>query len=390
MLTRRSFLTTAGILALGNLLSSCASSNVDLRVLLLQGSIPPQLLKAFRQNLSSKPSLDFKPQGQLKELFSLLETWQGKDKNETGVWQEIPKIPVINPPPPSLSDFVTLGDVWLADAIKKELIEPLNLTQIENWNQLPSRWQTLVKRDQQGQLQDNGLIWGAPYRWGTTLIAYRSDKLDWQPQDWSDLWDQRLSDRISVVDQYREVMGLTLKKLGQSYNTEKLDQVPQLKTELLALNQQVKYYSSDHYLQPLVVGDVWVSVGWSNEIIPLVTKNRNIKAVVPTSGTSIWSDVWVKPKAKESQNKLSETAKQWLNFCWQPQAAKLISLFADAASPMIDRIDKKELSSEVINNPLLFIDPAIFEQCEFLQPLSKQVEEQYISLWQDVRKSTHN
>lgn len=387
MLSRRSFLTTAGILVLGNLLSSCASSNVDLRVLVLQGSIPPQLLKAFRQTLSSQPSLDFKPQGQLKDLFSLLETWQGKDENKKGLWQEIPKLPIINPPPPSLSDFVTLGDVWLADAIKKELIEPLNLTEVENWDQLPPRWQQLVKRDQQGNLQDNGLIWGAPYRWGTTLIAYRSDKLDWQPQDWSDLWDQRLSDRISMVDQYREAIGLTLKYLGHSYNTKNLDKVPQLKTELLALNKQVKYYSSDHYLQPLLVGDVDVSVGWSNEIIPLINKNRNVKAVVPTSGTCLWSDIWVKPKAKEGQTELSQTAKQWLNFCWQPQAAKIISLFADAASPAINTIDKKELSPEVINNPLLFMDEAIFEKCEFLQPLSEEVENQYINLWKEVRNS---
>lgn len=387
MLSRRSFITTTGILALGYLLSSCGGSQADLRVLLLQGSIPPQLLKAFRQQLPSASSLDFKPQGQLKELFELLETWQGEDGEKKGLLADLPKIPVINPPPPSLSDFITLGDGWLTDAIKKELIEPISIDQVQAWDSLPERWQRLVRRDKEGNLQENGLIWAAPYRWGTTLMAYRADKLDWQPRDWSDLWDERLSDRISMVNQYREVMGLTLKKLGQSYNTQNLDQVPQLERELFNLNQQVKYYSDEHYLQPLVVGDVWVSVGWSNEIIPLVTKNRNIKAVVPASGTAIWSDVWVKPKGKEGSTELSQTAQQWLNFCWQPQAAKLMSLFADAASPMINTVDKKDLSPEIINNPLLFIDETIFNRCEFLEPLSKIAEEQYINLWKEMRKS---
>ncbi len=387
MLTRRSFLTTTGILALGSLLSSCAASGADLRVLLLQGSIPPQLLKAFRQQIPSGSSLDFKPQGQLKALFKLLEIWQDKDEKKKGLLADLPKIPVINPPPPSVSDFVTLGDVWLGEAIEKELIEPLDLTEIENWGALSSRWQRLVKRDKQGYLQEDGKIWAAPYRWGTTVMAYRSDKLDWQPQDWSDLWDERLSDRISMVDQFREVIGLTLKQLGKSYNTKNLDQVPQLKSKLLNLNKQVKYYSDKHYLQPLVVGDVWVSVGWSNEIIPLVAKNLNIKAVVPASGTSIWSDVWVKPKAKEGQTELSQTAKQWLDFCWQPQAANFISLFADAASPVINTIDKKELSPDIINNTLLFIESAIFDKSEFLEPLSKQVEQKYINLWKEVRNT---
>ncbi len=387
MLTRRSFVTTTGILALAHLLSGCDSSGADLRVLLLKGSVPPQLLRVFRQQISSGSSLDFKPQGQLKELFSLLETWQNKDEKKKGLLADLPQIPVINPPPPSLSDFVTLGDVWLGEAIAKELIDPLDISEIENWQTLPSRWQKLVKRDKQGKLQENGEIWGAPYRWGTTLIAYRSDKLDWQPQDWSDLWDQRLSDRISMVNQPREVIGLTLKELRESYNTQNLEQVAELKSKLLNLNQQVKYYSDQHYLQPLVVGDVWVSVGWSNEIIPLVRKNRNIKAVVPASGTAIWSDVWVKPKGKEGSTELSQTAQQWLDFCWQPQAAKLMSLFADAASPMINTVDKKDLSPEIINNPLLLIESAIFEQCEFLEPLSKIAEEQYIKLWKEVRNS---
>ena len=387
MLTRRSFLTTTGILALGHLLSSCASSGADLRVLLLKGSVPPQLLKLFRQEISSGSSLDFKPQGQLKELFSLLETWQDKDEENKGLLADLPQIPLINPPPPSISDFVTLGDVWLGEAIEKELIDPLDIAEIENWQTLPSRWKNLVKRDRQGNLQENGLIWGAPYRWGTTLIAYRSDKLDWQPQDWSDLWDERLSDRISMVNQPREIIGLTLKQLGKSYNTENLEEVPELKSELLNLNKRVKYYSDQHYLQPLVVGDVWVSVGWSNEFILLMAKSPNIKAVVPTSGTAIWSDIWVKPKAKETETELSEIAKQWLNFCWQPQAARLMSLFADAASPVINTIDKDELEPDITNNPLLFIDSAIFDKCDFLEPLSKQSKEQYINLWKEVRNS---
>ncbi|MEL4898100.1 extracellular solute-binding protein [Crocosphaera sp. Alani8] len=388
MLTRRSFLTATGILALGSLLSSCADSAADLRVLLLTGSIPPQLLKAFRQQISSGASLDFKPQGQLKEVFSLLETWQGQNEEKKGLLTNLPKIPLINPRPPSVSDFVSLGDAWLKEAIQKELIEPVDMTQIPNWERLPSRWQKLVRRDGKGNLQENGLIWAAPYRWGTTLIAYRSDKLDWQPQDWSDLWDERLSDRIAIIDQPREVIGLSLKKLGKSYNTKNIAGVAQLKTELINLNKRVKYYSSEHYLQPLLTGDVWVSVGWSNEIIPLTSRNRNIKAVVPTSGTSLWSDVWVKPKGKEEQtNELSETAKKWLNFCWEPQAAKFISLFADAASPMINTLEKKELPANVNDNPLLSIDSAIFDKCEFLEPFSKQVQEQYMDLWTEVRKT---
>lgn len=187
MLSRRSFLIGTGTIALSQLLSGCGNSS-DLRVFLLQGSVPPQLLKAFNQQLSTQAALSFKPQAQLQALFELLRTWQDKSEQSQGFRGRLPTIPLINPQAPAMGDLVTLGDTWLAEAIQQQLIQPLSIAELSGWQALPSRWQQLVKRDQQGHLQENGQIWGAPYRWGTTLMVYRQDKLDWEPQDWSDLW----------------------------------------------------------------------------------------------------------------------------------------------------------------------------------------------------------
>ncbi len=42
---------------------------------------------------------------------------------------------------------------------------------------MPDRWRRLVRRDAQGLESPAGPVWGAPYRWGCTLIAYRRDEL---------------------------------------------------------------------------------------------------------------------------------------------------------------------------------------------------------------------
>lgn len=73
--------------------------------------------------------------------------------------------------------------------------------------------------------------------------------------------------------------------------------MPELKT----LNQQVKFYDSRNYLQPLILGDTWLAVGWSTDIIPLIERYHNIKAVIPLSGTSLWADIWVKPRNQSSE-----------------------------------------------------------------------------------------
>ena len=49
-----------------------------------------------------------------------------------------------------------------------------------------------------------------------TRLKNKFEELGWKPKDWSDLWRTELRDRISLLDQPREVIGLTLKKMGFS------------------------------------------------------------------------------------------------------------------------------------------------------------------------------
>jgi putative spermidine/putrescine transport system substrate-binding protein len=390
MLSRRSFLIGSSTIAIAQGLSGCSDGKNSLSVLLLKGSIPPQLIGAFYKQNSSEKKISFKPEAQLKDILSLLESWQQKPEDNEG-WQN--QIPFIKKSPTVSANLVTLGDYWLNEAITKKLIEPFNVTDLNGWQQLPPRWQTLVKRNESGNLDENGQIWGAPYRWGSTIIAYRQDKFDelgWKPRDWGDLWREELRDRISLLDNSREVIGLTLKKLGHSYNEKDLSKIPNLKAELFALQKQVKLYSSDRYLEPLILGDTWLAVGWSSDILGITSRYNEIKAVIPRSGTSLWSDVWVKPTQAEETSVGSDRAallKKWIDFCWQTESASQISLFTNAASPRILELKADELPKDIRNNPLLVVDAAMLDKSDFLYPLSVETQKQYEQLWREMRES---
>ncbi|MEG4630427.1 extracellular solute-binding protein [Microcoleus sp. AR_TQ3_B6] len=363
---RRSLLLGAATLTLSQLAAGCGSKPI-LKIRSLKNGIPAQLVSKFSRDVQRSALLQVTQEGQLKELFALLQEWKQVPESK------------------NKADLVMLGDYWLTLAIRQKLIQPIDPAKFDNWSQLPERWEKLVRRNDDGQLDPKGKIWGAPYRWGSTVIAYRTDKfkaLAWTPTDWKDLWRSELRDRISLPDSAREVIGLTLKKLGKSYNTEQLDKVPNLKKELASLHRQVKLYSSDAYLQPLILGDTWLAVGSSGDLLPLLQTQKDIALVVPVSGTALWTDLWVEPA---SGNPVSLVEK-WIDFCLQPRVAPQLSLLAKASSPIIVGMKPEDLPFAIRTNPVLLPDAEILAASDFMLPFGDAGIAQYRSLWQEIRQ----
>lgn len=391
--SRRSLLTGLAGISLSYWLTGCANQNQpSLNVRVLNRSIPPQILNEFRKYLqqSSQPGkLNFVPELQLQTLFSLLQTWKQQGGSPTSASSG--GFPSAGSASTTVADLVTLGDYWLAKAIQQKLIHPLEPNQIKNWSQLPQndQWKALVTRNDQGQPDPKGKVWAAPYQWGSMVIAYRSDIFQEKglqpPTDWRDLWRSDLQGHLSLPDQARAVIGLTLKKLGKSYNTSDLTKVPNLAAELRALNQQAKLYSSDAYLQPLLLGDTWVAVGWSTDVLPLMQRSQQLAVVVPQSGTALWANLWVRPIGTAAT--APKLVNEWISFCWQSQIASQLSLLSRAASPAILTATPTELPHNLRRNSVLLPDAAILKNSEFLQPLPDAAINQYREVWRRLRQT---
>ena len=373
---RRLFLQALSAATLSQLLGACQQNNrTILEVSSLQKTLPPQLVSKFRSQSQIPVQIGVKSSTQ--ELFSQLQEWQREQqtKNATPSGQDA------STTTPSPSRLIGLGDYWLPQAIQQNLIQPLPVSSFNRWSALAPRWQQLVRRDRTGQPSPKGDVWGAPYRWGATLIAYRTDKfrdLGWQPSNWDDLWRPELKGHISLLDQPREIIGLTLKKLRQSYNLEDLETVSELSDELKALNDQVLLYASTQYLEPLILGDAWVAVGWSSDILPAVAQEPDLQAIVPESGTALWADLWVQSQTTSSSD--ANAVSKWIDFWWEETVATNLSQFTSASSPL-----KSDKITEKSQSQLLVAHPDRFDRSEFLLPLPPKTIQQYQQLWQTMR-----
>ncbi|KAL0327665.1 UNVERIFIED_CONTAM: Spermidine/putrescine-binding periplasmic protein 1 [Sesamum angustifolium] len=375
---------------------------VPLRIVALEGSLPPVWVREFLKSQGKR--VRFRPEFRrsLRDIFHELSNPfnKGKISRKSAV----------------AADLVTLGDSWLNFAIGKGLIEPMTGAEDQDWFQdLSDKWKVYLRRSSEGNLDSHGRIWAVPYRWGSMVIAYNRKEFQKHKlapvQDWSDLWRPELAGKISMVDSPREIVGAVLKCMGASYNTTNIDsQVVGGKYAVLhqleLLVQQVRLFDSQYYLKAFRAGDVWVAVGWSSDVLPVAKTMSNVSVIVPKSGASLWADFWAVPSVSRLVTDQiggrvrgpSPLVEQWVEFCLQPEralpfkeeiiaGASPMSLKSMVEGPQERRNGRPKLDTNLIAN----IPPTeILSRCELLEPLSEDTLSDYQWLIQSLQKTHHS
>ncbi|KAH9687618.1 spermidine/putrescine-binding periplasmic protein [Citrus sinensis] len=372
---------------------------VPLRVVSLQNSVPQSWVKEFMRSQGKRLKFQMNLCASIDGIVNNLSVPFNKVKAKSASYMG--------------ADLVSVGDSWLSFAIKKRLIEPIAGAEDQDWFKcLSHKWQVYLCRNDAGEIDPRGKIWAAPYRWGTMVIAYKKSKFrkhNLAPiEDWKDLWRPELAGRISMVNSPREVIGSVLKYMGASYNSNNIDlQVAggkiSVQQNLALLANQVRLFDSTHYLKAFGIGDVWVAVGWSSDVLPAVKRMSNVAVVVPKSGASLWADLWAIPAASRLETKQiggrvrgpSPLIHQWIEFCLQTaRALPFKQEVIPGASPSALESTLVKLPEELLKgkpsldtNLIVGVPPAeILARCEFLEPLSEATLSDYEWLVANLQK----
>ncbi|XP_031288308.1 uncharacterized protein LOC116147017 isoform X2 [Pistacia vera] len=402
-------LATSLVFFLGSSVRACSAASSPLSPVVhhqdqmiqvsLQGSLPQSWVKDFMKAQGKRLKLQANFCGSLEDIFNNLSMPFSKVKVKSKSFMA--------------ADIVGIGDSWLSFAIKKVLIEPIPGVEEQDWfRSLSDKWKVYLRRNYAGEIDPEGKIWAAPYRWGSMVIAYKKSKFQKHKlapiEDWTDLWRPELAGRISMVNSPREVIGAVLKYMGASYNTSNMNlQLAGGRTavqqNLSLLGKQVRLFDSMHYLKAFGVGDVWVAVGWSSDILPAAKRMSNVTVIVPKSGASLWADLWAIPAASRLETDQiggrvrgpSPLIHQWIEFCLQ--AARALPFKQEVipgASPSALESTPVEMPRDLLKGkPKLDTNliagvppPEILARCEFLEPLSDDTLSDYEWLINGMQK----
>lgn len=223
---------------------------------------------------------------------------------------------------------------------------------------------------------DPGGNYSVPISWGTTGLIYNSSLLKEAPEDWDYLWEHReqLSKRMTLLEDQREVIGAALRKLGYSYNTTDADYVRQAYEDLLILMPFVASLTNYNWRSQMLTGDLKLAMCYSSDAAEIAPENEDLRYITPASGSSLWTDTLVIPKAAPNV----QGAYKWINFMLQPDIAAEVVERLSFATASISAY--KRLPEELRDDPTLFPPESVISSCESLAPLG-DFEEVYDRYW---------
>lgn len=164
---------------------------------------------------------------------------------------------------------------------------------------------------------DEGNKYSVPYTWGTTGICYRSDLVKPAPTSWNDILDPdpKYDGKITMLSTERWLALPAQKSLGYSVNTTDDADFAKMKDVLVEAKKHLLGYDDTTFYEKLVSGEAVMTEAWDGWCGYGMAENKDIKFMVPSEGSDLWSDTMV--VLKSSQNK--EAAFAFVNMMLDPE-----------------------------------------------------------------------
>lgn len=264
-------------------------------------------------------------------------------------------------------DLILASDYIIETAIQKELVGKLDTQQIPNFQNINPAFQS--------KYYDPTNEYTVPYAAGIPLIIYNPELVDFEIKGFEDLWNPQLADSIVVMDDARNVIGLTLKSMGYSLNETDEAVLGQAKEKLMALKPNIRAldYSTPYNL--MISGETAVGYMFTSQIITALNENPDLKVVYPEEGLGFGIDSCFVP----SDAPHKENAYKFLDFILDGERSAHIS-----EETMY--INCNSAATPFIKEQALVIPDEMIEGAEFMMNVG-EADELYQQIWTEFKMS---
>jgi spermidine/putrescine transport system substrate-binding protein len=267
-------------------------------------------------------------------------------------------------------DLITPSSYMVALMSAQGMLQKLDHGMLPNLKHIDPEYLTIAL--------DPRMEHSVPYMLTTTVIAcLKSAVSDFTPS-WTMFEKKNLKGRMTMLNDMRETVGAALKSLGYSLNTTSDRELEAAYEVLLRWKANLAKFENEQYKTGLASGEFVLVHGYSGDIMQVREENDDIAYAVPREGTSIACDDLVIPK--DARN--VKLAHQFINFMHEPVVAAENTAFIKYLCPNSESY--KNLGSEILDDPTIFIPPDIRAKCEVIRDLGAD-NKKYTALWDRIK-----
>jgi len=251
--------------------------------------------------------------------------------------------------------------------VATDLIIPINKKYLTNWGNLAPIFTNLPTDPESAHT--------VPWQWGTSGIAYRTDKIKVPIDSWAIFHDQKFHKKMTMMDDGREVIGSQLRWKGHSLNSTNPQELALAKADSIDAKKHLKAYISAPVKAQLISGDVWISQLWNGDTQQAKAEQPNLGYVIPKEGCTIWGDNMCIPKSAANKR----AAHEWMNYILRPDVGAKLSDATGYGTP-------NAAASKVMKNPVPYPTEEELKRLEYQVDLGKDTET-WDKIWTEIKSA---
>jgi spermidine/putrescine transport system substrate-binding protein len=206
-------------------------------------------------------------------------------------------------------DVVCPSDYMIDRLIQEGYLAKLEKEKLTNFNQ--------VAHEYLSPAYDENNVYSVPYFVGTLGILYNKTLIKDAPTSWADLWDEDYKGEILMWNSMRDTLGVAMKLLGYSLNTEKDSELQAVKEKLIEQRPLVQAYAGDEMKDKMIAGEAALAVMYSGDSVEACAENKDLAYVIPKEGSNKWVDGWVILE----NSPVKDLAHRFIDFMCRPEIA---------------------------------------------------------------------
>lgn len=273
-------------------------------------------------------------------------------------------------------DIIIPSDYMISRMIKEEMLQPLNLDNIPNRN-------NIMEKFRESEYDPDG-TYSVPYTWGTVCIIYDNTAIDIPEEeiDWDVLWNEEYKDSILMFDNPRDAFAIAELMLGYSLNTENPKELKESSELLIKQKPVIQAYVMDEIFDKMGAGEAIVAPYYTGDGLTLMDEFDHLSIALPKSGTNLFIDAACVPKTSKNR----EAAEMYINFLCEPEVACQVAEYIGYSTPNQGAFEL--LDEEITSNKYAYPDDEfINNKTTVFRNLSDEANDKMQELWTDMKSA---